>query len=175
MVEKGYGNVTFGSEGIRPGEDIERKKGELEKNEVEKGQTAGDRVLLRHLAEAYRDEEERRIRGQGKGRNMVEERKEDQQTREDEREFLRYLIQDTGDEIAPMMSEVTVAPGHDASALKEMIVAAAVEEIDRGETTTQATVVETMIVAAARQNENAVAASDEMMMMTSTLETAGKD
>ena len=74
-----------------------------------------------------------------------------------------------------MMSEVTVAPGHDATVLKEMIVAAAVEEIDRGEIMTQATVVETMIVAAARQNENAVAASDEMMMMTSTLETAGKD
>ena len=106
---------------------------------------------------------------------MAEERKEDQQTREDEREFLRYLIQDTGDEIAPMMSEVTVAPGHDATMLKEMIVAAEVEEIDRGETTTQATVVETMIVAAARQNENAVAASGEMTMMTSTLETAGKD
>ena len=44
MIEKGYGNVTFGSEGIRPGEYIERKKGELEKNEMEKGQTAGNRV-----------------------------------------------------------------------------------------------------------------------------------
>ena len=75
MIEMGYGNVTFGSEGIRPGEYIERKKGELEKNELEKGQTAGDRVLSRHLAEAYRDEEERRIRGKGKGRNMAEERK----------------------------------------------------------------------------------------------------
>ena len=31
MIEKGYGNVTFGSEGIRPGEYIERRKGELEK------------------------------------------------------------------------------------------------------------------------------------------------
>ena len=31
MIEKGYGNVTFGSERIRPGEHIERKKGELEK------------------------------------------------------------------------------------------------------------------------------------------------
>ena len=106
---------------------------------------------------------------------MAEERKEDQQTCEDEREFLRYLIQNTGDEIAPMMSEVTVAPGHDATVLKEMIVAAAVEEIDRGETIPQEKVVETMIVAAARHNENAVAASDEMMMVTSTLETVGKD
>ena len=49
MIEKGYGNVTFGSEGIRPGEYIERKKGELEKNEVENRQTAGDRVLSSHL------------------------------------------------------------------------------------------------------------------------------
>ena len=31
IIEKGYGNVTFGSEGIRLGEHIERKKGELEK------------------------------------------------------------------------------------------------------------------------------------------------
>ena len=58
MIEKGYGNVTFGSEGIRPGEYIERKKGELEKgmwgsrgeNEEEKRLAAGDRVLSRHLA-----------------------------------------------------------------------------------------------------------------------------
>ena len=27
MIEKGYGNVTFGSERIRPGENIERKEG----------------------------------------------------------------------------------------------------------------------------------------------------
>ena len=53
-----------------------------------------------------------------------------------------------------------------------MIVAAAVEEIDRGETMTQATVVETMIVAAARQNENVVAASDDIMTMTAD-EAAG--
>ena len=32
------------------------KKGELEKGEEEKGQTAGNRVLSRHLAEANRDE-----------------------------------------------------------------------------------------------------------------------
>ena len=31
------------------------KKGELEKGEEEKGQTAGDRVLSRHLAETNRD------------------------------------------------------------------------------------------------------------------------
>ena len=62
MIEKCCGNVTFGSEGMRPGEYFERKKGEPEKIEVEKGQTAGDRVLSRHLAEANRDEEERRIR-----------------------------------------------------------------------------------------------------------------
>ena len=31
MIEKGYGNVTFGSEGIRPGEYIERKKGRIGK------------------------------------------------------------------------------------------------------------------------------------------------
>ena len=58
MIEKGLWECNFWSERIRPGEYIERKKGELEK----KGQTAGDRVLSRHLAEANRDEEERRIR-----------------------------------------------------------------------------------------------------------------
>ena len=71
MIEKGHGNVTFGSEGIRPGEYIERKKGELEKgawgsrgeNQEEKGLAAGDRVLSRHLAEANRDEEEKIIWG----------------------------------------------------------------------------------------------------------------
>ena len=120
---------------------FERKKGELEKNEAEKGQ-----------------KRKGKFGREGKGRKLAEERKEDQQTREDEREFLRYLIQDTGDEIIPTMSEVTVAPGHDATAIKAMIVAAAVEEIDRGETTTQAMVVETMIVAATRQHENVVAA-----------------
>ena len=31
MIEKGCGNVTFGSEKIRPGENIEREKGELER------------------------------------------------------------------------------------------------------------------------------------------------
>ena len=36
MIEKGYGNVTFGSEGIRPGEYIERTKGELERSELER-------------------------------------------------------------------------------------------------------------------------------------------
>ena len=75
MIEKGYGNVTFGSERIRPGEFFERKKGELERSEAEKGQAAEDRVLSRHLAEANRDEEERRIQGKGKSGNMAEERK----------------------------------------------------------------------------------------------------
>ena len=42
------------------------------------------------------------------------------------------------------MSEVMVAPGHDTTAIKAMIEAAAAEEIDRGKTTTQA-----MVVAAA--------------------------
>ena len=51
---EGYGNVTFGSEGIRPGEHIEReKKGKLAKgmwgsrgeNEEEKGLAAGDRIV----------------------------------------------------------------------------------------------------------------------------------
>ena len=78
MIENGYGNLTFRSEGIRQGEYIERKKGELEKGtwgsssasiemvrregtgqvgencEEEKGQMAGDRALSRHLAEANR-------------------------------------------------------------------------------------------------------------------------
>ena len=125
MIENGNGNVTFGSERIRPGEYIERKKGELERSEAERGQAA-DRVLSRHLAEANRDEEERRIQGKGKSRNMAEERK--------------------GGEIARSMGEEIVSPSHDATMLKEMIVAAAVEEIDREETMTQATVVETMIV-----------------------------
>ena len=110
-MRRSYGNVTFGSEGIRPGEYIERKEGEQEKgvcgsrgeNQQEKGLAAGDRVLSRHLAEANRDEEEKRIWGKGKGRSLVEERKEDQQT----------------------------------TVLKEMIVAAVEEEIDRGGMTTQ--------------------------------------
>ena len=42
-IEKGYGNVTFGSERIRPGEFFERKKGELERSEAEKGQAVDDR------------------------------------------------------------------------------------------------------------------------------------
>ena len=104
---------------------------------------AEDRVLSRHLAEANRDEEERRIQGKGKSGNMAEERK--------------------GSEIARSMSEEIVSPGHDATVFKEMIVAVAVEEIDREETMTQATVVETMIVAAARQNEDVVAVSDGMI------------
>ena len=145
-------DVTFGSKKIRPGEYIERKKGELERSEAEKGQAAEDRVSSRHLAEANRDEEERRIQGKGKIGNMAEERK--------------------GGEIARSMSEEIVSPGHDATVLKEMIVAVAVEEIDREETTTQATVVETIIVAAARQNEDVVAVSDDMMTMT-TDEAAG--
>ena len=61
------------------------------------------------------------------------------------------------------MGEETVSPSHDATVLRVMIVAAAVEEIDREETMTQATVVETMIVSAVRQNEDAVAVSDGMM------------
>ena len=44
IIEKGYGNVTFGSEGIRPGEYIERKKGawgSRGENQEEKGLAAG--------------------------------------------------------------------------------------------------------------------------------------
>ena len=66
-----------------------------------------------HLAEANRDEEEKRIWGEGKGRNLAEGRKEDQQT----------------------------------TVVKEMIVAAVEEEIDRGEITTKEMVA---AVAAAR-------------------------
>ena len=77
-----------------------------------------------------------------------------------------------GGEIARSMSEEIVSPSHDATVLKEMIVAVAVEEIDREETMTQATVVETMIAAAVRQNEDVVAVSDDMMTMT-TDEAAG--
>ena len=146
MIEKGYGNVTFGSKKIRPGEFFERKKGELERSEAENGQAAEDRVLSRHLAEANRDEKERRIQGKGKSGNMAEERE--------------------GGEIARSMSEEIVSPGHDATVFKEKIVTVSAEEIDREETMTQATVVETMIVAAARQNEDVVAVSDDMMTMT---------
>ena len=112
-----------------------------EKGEEEKRQTAGDRVLSRHLAEANRDEEEKRIWREGKNRNLAKKGRRISQTREDEHEFLRHLRQDTSEEIAPTMSEVTVAPGHDTTAIKAMFVAAAAEEIDRGETTTQAMVV----------------------------------
>ena len=139
-------------------------------------------VLSRHLAEAKRDEEAQKMRRTG-SKNQVKEGKEDPQTREDEHELLRHLIQDTSEETAPTMSEVTVAPGHDTTAIKAMIVAAAAEEIDRGETTTRAMVVapateldkkmKTMIAAAAaRQNENAEAASDETTMMISTADRA---
>ena len=34
MIEKGYGNVTFGSEGIRQGECIERRKGRIGKGNL---------------------------------------------------------------------------------------------------------------------------------------------
>ena len=53
---------------------LNAKKGELERGtwegsggegEEEKGLTAGDRVLSRHLAEANRDEEEKRVRRKG--------------------------------------------------------------------------------------------------------------
>ena len=111
-----------------------------------------DRVLSRHLAEANRDEEERRIQGKGKGGNVAEERK--------------------SGEIARSMNEEIVSPSHDATVLKEMIVAVAEEEIDREEAMTQATVVETMIVAAAIRNEEVMAVSDDMMAMT-TDEAAG--
>ena len=44
-----------------------------------------------------------------------------------------------GGEIARSMGEEAGSPSHDATVLKEMIVAAAVEEIDCEETMTQAT------------------------------------
>ena len=109
--------------------------------------------MSRHLAEANRDKEERRkIHGKCKSGNMAEESK--------------------GGEIARSMGEEIVSPSHDATVLKEMMVAVAVEEIDHEETMTQATVVETMIVAAVRQNEDAVAVSDDMMT-NATDEAAG--
>ena len=134
MIEKGHGEVTFGSEGIRPREHIERKKGELEKGtwglsntsievlrrrgsggecEEEKGLTAADLVMSRYLAEANRDQEEKRMRRTGKGMNLTEEKKE----------------------------QTTV--------MKEMIVAAVEEEIDCGEIMTQE-----MVVAAAAELED---------------------
>ena len=88
MIETGYGNVTFGGEKIRQGEYIERKRGELERSQAEKGRAAEDRVLSRHLA----DEEERRIQGKGKGGNVAEERK--------------------SGEIARSMNEEIVSPSH---------------------------------------------------------------
>ena len=56
--------------------------------------------MTRHLAEAKRDEEERRIQGNGKSRNTAEERK--------------------GGEIARSMSEEIVSSGHDTTVLKEI-------------------------------------------------------
>ena len=156
MIEKGYGNVTFGSEEIRPGEYIERKKGELARSEVERGQAAEDRVLSRHLAEANREEEERRNQGKGKGRNMVEDKK--------------------GGEIVRCMGEETGSLSHDVTALKEMIVAAAVEEIDREETMTQATVTEMIIVALSdgvmtkTTDEVAGVRNDEQMLLEQLLQ-----
>ena len=46
MIEKGYGNVTFGCEKIRPGEYIERKRGELERSQAGKGTGGGGSSIV---------------------------------------------------------------------------------------------------------------------------------
>ena len=123
---------------------------------MERGQAAEDRVLSRHLAEANRDEEERRIQGKGKGRNMLEDKK--------------------GGEIARSMGEETGSSNHDVTALKEMIVAAAVEQIDHEETMTQATVTEMTIVAVSdgmmtkTTDEVAGVRNDEQMLLEQLLQ-----
>ena len=45
MIEKGYGNVTFGSEGIRPREYTEREKGELEKMRWKRDRRRGSSIV----------------------------------------------------------------------------------------------------------------------------------
>ena len=69
-----------------------------EEGDEEKGQTAEDRVLSRHLAEAKREEEAKKMRETGKGRNW---RMEDWQMREKEageQALLKQLLQGTGEE-----------------------------------------------------------------------------
>ena len=67
LIEKGYGNVTFGCEKIRPGEYIKRKKGELERSEAEKVRAAEDRVLSiwrRQIGMKKREEFRERVRAE---------------------------------------------------------------------------------------------------------------
>ena len=116
------------------------KQGELEKgtwgsrgeSEEEKGLAARDRVLSRHLAEANWDEEEKRMRGKGKGRNLAEERKEDQQTTA----IKEMIVAAVEEEIC--RGEITTQEMVEAAAA---IVAAVEEKIDRVEMMTQEMVV----------------------------------
>ena len=73
-------------------EELKRTAMRLREEKEQLGRLAEGRVLSRHLAEAKRDEEAKKMRGTGKSKNQVKEGKEDQQTREDEHELLGHLI-----------------------------------------------------------------------------------
>ena len=106
MIEKGYGDVTFGSEGIRPEEFFERKKGVDWKGvRAEKGTGGGGSsfyrgIWRRQIGMKKREEFRERVRVETwrkKGRVV---------------------------KFARSMGEETVSPSHDATVLKEMLVAA---------------------------------------------------
>ena len=63
-----------------------------------KGQTAEDLVLSRHLAEATREEEAKKMREMGKGRNWRMEGWQMQENEADEQALLNRLLQSTGEE-----------------------------------------------------------------------------
>ena len=62
------------------------------------GQTAEDLVLSRHLAEATREEEAKKMREVGKGRNWRMEGWQMQENEADEQALLKRLLQSTGEE-----------------------------------------------------------------------------
>ena len=77
-------------------------------------------MLSKHLAEAKRDEEAKKMRGKGKGKDQAG--KENQQTREDEHALCETRVRKLHrrvSEIAPTMSEVSVAEGHGAETTKK--------------------------------------------------------
>ena len=69
----------------------------------------------------------KKMRGMEKGKNW---KREDRQTPENEMDEHEHLLQGTGEEAMTMLNEAVVTPGHDTTAIKEMIVAAAAAELD---------------------------------------------
>ena len=158
MIEKGHGKVTFGSEGIRPRGFIERKK-----EEREMGQRAEGRVLLRHLAEAKREEEAKKMWVTGKGWKWKVKDRQTPENEADERELLEHLLQDTGEERSCVEQKTEREQDEEEEMQAEMMNVAAVTQ-GRGETTTKA-----MIAAAA------AAERDEQTTTTVAAAAAGRD